>query len=58
MLKRWRVREVWRCTAFAYVEAATREEAEMKLEEGEGDFDHEAGEWEYVSTISDVEEIP
>jgi len=57
-MKTWRVREVWKVTGWAFVEANTREEAVMALEEGDGDFDEGAGEWEYSTTIGDVEETP
>ncbi len=59
-MKSYRVKEVWKVTSYAYVEAATREEAEMLLENGEGDFDEQASdaEWEYADTLGDIEEVP
>ncbi len=56
-MKRWRVKEVWKCTGWAFVDAPTREEAETLLEDGEGDFHESHGEWEYDRTIGDVEEV-
>jgi hypothetical protein len=59
-MRRWRVKETWKVTGWAFVEAHTREEAEMMLENGEGDFEQDSkdAEWAYDSTVGDVEEIP
>lgn len=58
-LKLYRVKEVWKITSWAYVEANSRDEAEMMLENGEGDFDAEGAdaETEYVETLGDIEEV-
>ena len=55
-MKTWRVKEVWQCTGWATVVAASLEDAERLLDEGHGDFDEGRGEWEYIRTVGEIEE--
>jgi hypothetical protein len=40
-LKLYRIKETWKVTSWAYVEANSQEDAIMQFENGEGDFEME-----------------